>query len=79
MKCILGCLLQANLTVQAARLTIANNELSTAQAILDEKQRELDEVQAKFDAAMKEKQVSVLRLPIIDDYSSGSDNTCHQW
>lgn len=48
--------MQANLTVQEARLNAAMAELNKAQAQLDEKQKELDAVQAMYNAAMAEKQ-----------------------
>lgn len=50
---------QANVAVQESRLKVANNELRNAQALLAEKQAEFDKVTAKYDAAMKEKQVSI--------------------
>jgi len=51
---------QANLAVQEARLAVAMSDLNTAQAQLDDKNRELAAVMAMYDAAMAEKQVTVL-------------------
>lgn len=51
--------LKANLAIQEARLQSAMKDLNNAQAQLDEKNKELAAVMAMYDAAMKEKQVSV--------------------
>jgi dynein heavy chain len=49
-------LLQANLTLQEARLTVAMADLAAAEKELEEREMALQEVKEQYDAAVSEKQ-----------------------